>query len=164
MLFSVLSHAFTSDIESGRRKNVKLHYFNLTAFEMSFSRSFHLLDRRINNSICWSQCIPLNFGKRLTDYKASGVISQKTVLFISFIWIYVNFYRPITEHPGSVISTPVSSLIHAADPFLRSHQLCSYSRTSQEFMESEGSLPCSQEPSTGPYPQPDRSSPYHPII
>jgi hypothetical protein len=28
-------------------------------------------------------------------------------------------------------------------------------------MESEGSLLCSQEPSTGPYPEPDQSSPYH---
>jgi hypothetical protein len=28
-------------------------------------------------------------------------------------------------------------------------------------MEPESSLPYSQEPSTGPYPQPDQSSPYH---
>jgi hypothetical protein len=31
-------------------------------------------------------------------------------------------------------------------------------------MEPESSLPSSQEPSTGPYPQPDQSSLYHPIL
>jgi hypothetical protein len=31
-------------------------------------------------------------------------------------------------------------------------------------MELEGSLPCSQEPSTGPYPKPDQSNLYHPIL
>jgi hypothetical protein len=30
--------------------------------------------------------------------------------------------------------------------------------------EPEGSSPCSQEPSTGPYPEPVRSRPYHPIL
>jgi hypothetical protein len=35
---------------------------------------------------------------------------------------------------------------------------------SQDFMEPEGSLPCLQEPSTGPYPEPDQSNPYHPIL
>jgi hypothetical protein len=31
-------------------------------------------------------------------------------------------------------------------------------------MEPEGSLPCSQEPSTGPYPESDQSNPYYPIL
>jgi hypothetical protein len=40
-------------------------------------------------------------------------------------------------------------------------QLHSHSRLSQHFMEPEGSLPCSQGHSTGPYPEPDKSSPHH---
>jgi hypothetical protein len=55
-------------------------------------------------------------------------------------------------------------LTYGAEPFLRSCQFCSHSRTSQHFMEPEGSLPCSQEPSTGNYPEPDPSSPYHSIL
>jgi uncharacterized membrane protein YqaE (UPF0057 family) len=31
-------------------------------------------------------------------------------------------------------------------------------------METEVSSPCSQEPSTGPYPEPDRASPYHYLL
>jgi hypothetical protein len=62
------------------------------------------------------------------------------------------------------ISASISLTNYGVEPFLRSRQLCSYSSISQYFMESEGSLPCSQEPSTGPYPQTDQYSPYHPIL
>jgi hypothetical protein len=54
--------------------------------------------------------------------------------------------------------------LHGAESFLRSRQLCSYSRISQHFTEPDGSLPYAQEPSAGPYFEPDKSSPYHPIL
>jgi hypothetical protein len=41
--------------------------------------------------------------------------------------------------------------------------LKSHPSISQNFMEPEHSLPCSQEPATRHPPKPDRSSPYHPI-
>jgi hypothetical protein len=31
-------------------------------------------------------------------------------------------------------------------------------------MKPESSLPCSYEPAISPYPEPDESSPYHPIL
>jgi hypothetical protein len=46
-------------------------------------------------------------------------------------------------------------------PYLRGHQSLKHSRISQRFMELEGSLPCSHEPSTGPYSEPDQARSYH---
>jgi hypothetical protein len=55
-----------------------------------------------------------------------------------------------------VISVFVTYLLtYGAQPFLRSCQLCSNSGTSQHFKEPEGLSPCSQEPSIGPYSEPD---------
>jgi hypothetical protein len=38
------------------------------------------------------------------------------------------------------------------------------SNSSLPFMETECSLPCSQKPATGPYPEPDESSPHDLIL
>jgi hypothetical protein len=53
------------------------------------------------------------------------------------------------------------TLAHGAEPFFRRRQLCTYSWTSQHCMEPEGSIPCPQKPSTGPYSEPE--NPIHTI-
>jgi hypothetical protein len=83
--------------------------------------------------------------------------------WLSHTWTMITFVRG-SSFSMSLTHSLTHSLIHGAEPFLRICQLCSYSRTSQHFMEPEGPLPCSQEPSTSPYSGPDRSNPYHPIL
>jgi hypothetical protein len=54
--------------------------------------------------------------------------------------------------------------LHSTESLLRRKQLVSYLWNSQRLMEPEDSLPCSQEPATDPYPQPDETIPQsHPI-
>jgi hypothetical protein len=48
---------------------------------------------------------------------------------------------------------------HGAESLLRTYQSLSYSENFQHFMEPENSLPRSQKPATGPYPQPAESIP-----
>jgi hypothetical protein len=91
-----------------------------------------------------------------------------TLLFISVVWfqfIIISFIRIVLRSLKLFVIAMYFTylLTYGAESFLRSCQLCSHSGTSQNFKELEGSSPCSQEPSTGPYPEPNRSSPYHPI-
>jgi hypothetical protein len=76
----------------------------------------------------------------------------RTVACTSLTHAYRNLFPNMTS---ASIPEVTYLLTHGAEPFLRSRQLCSYSRTSQRFMEPAGSLTCSQEPSPGPYPEPD---------
>jgi hypothetical protein len=44
----------------------------------------------------------------------------------------------------------------------KSHSVCQ--QIPCLFMEPKGSLPCSQEPANGPYPDPDKSTPRLPAL
>jgi hypothetical protein len=72
----------------------------------------------------------------------------------------------IIQNGGVRLSTDGGTylLTYGTEPVLKNCKLCNHSRTSKHFMEHVGSLPYSQEPSTSPYPEPDLSSPYHPIL
>jgi hypothetical protein len=53
---------------------------------------------------------------------------------------------------------------YGAEPFLRNASCAATEEFFQHFMEPEGSLICSQEPSTGPYSEPDEYSTYQSIL
>ena len=46
--------------------------------------------------------------------------------------------------------------------FFRSHQVLGFSRNYPQFIDSEGSSPCSQQPTTYPYPESHQSDPSAP--
>jgi hypothetical protein len=76
-------------------------------------------------------------------------------------------FNDVTFHRSTVWGLTrccLTLLTHGAEAFLRSRQFCSSSRIFQHFIEPESLLPCSQEPSTGPYPESDQSNPYHVVL
>jgi hypothetical protein len=75
---------------------------------------------------------------------------------------YMSLQEQSTSRKNTI--TQRTNKLHGAEPFLRRRHFCSYLRTSQQFMKPDSSLRCSQEPSTGPYHEPNRSSPCHPIL
>jgi hypothetical protein len=62
--------------------------------------------------------------------------------------------------PLPLFSTP----LHGAESFFTSRQFSSYSIISQHFMVPEGREACTQQFSNNPYPEPDQSSHYEPIL
>jgi hypothetical protein len=105
-----------------------------------------------------SELQDLTFFYNLTRYIAMKNIRERRWsyckrFYIKIMKFFVEFSTDIALYYYEYYSSSYL-LTHGAENFLRSRQLCSHSRTSQQFMELESSLPCSQEPSTCPYPEP----------
>jgi hypothetical protein len=70
----------------------------------------------------------------------------------SYIWLHTLFYY----YSVSQLTNWSSVYLQKSPVTQKLKNLC--------FMEPERSLPCSQEHSIGPYPEPDLSCPYDPIL
>jgi hypothetical protein len=90
-----------------------------------------------------------------------SAIGIQTGYGLEDLWVEVlqdlHMHSPIHSH-GAASLTLYGAERHWRDPKVLGHSI-----VSQQFMEPEGSIPNSQELSTCPYPDPDQSSPHHPI-
>jgi hypothetical protein len=91
-------------------------------------------------SSCWEVCLPNSW--------ASSLI-------LLFCWLFS--FRNISAYFSN------DSWVLRQFQWI-TQQIRSYSRTSEHFMETKGSLPYSKGPSNCPYPEPDQSSTYHSIV
>jgi hypothetical protein len=87
----------------------------------------------------------------------SEIIAIPVGIKFSFLFFLIIMFGVFSRMSPS-LCTP--SFDDTVTNFLRSCQLCSYSRISKP----EGSLQRSQDPSTSPYAELDQSSPYHHIL
>jgi hypothetical protein len=120
-----------------------------------------LVGVRKRSSLCTTSTSNLGLPKR--PYHNCGELSGTRHPSSDMGWIQLRSWcYPCARrgaHWTSINYILTYLLTYGAEPFLRSHP-----RTSQHFMEPEGSIPYSQEPSTGPYPEPYQSNPHHPIL
>jgi hypothetical protein len=88
-----------------------------------------------------------------TDVKAKLTAFSQINSSLFYVTINYILFEPL-----------LTNQLHTAQSFLRSHQSLSCSTNSQLSMYLESSVPCSQDPATGPNPEPEASSPYDFIL
>jgi hypothetical protein len=86
-------------------------------------------------------CCFLSFDIRFPKYAGLSAVFQSILM-----------QNPITVFLRKILY--LTNIVHGAESFLRCNLSLIYSRISQHFVEPEGSLLCSQEPSTGSHPEP----------
>jgi hypothetical protein len=99
-----------------------------------FKRSFYMYTvfiKLINFKMYSFDCLEVRYMKHLNDKACSEILTSDLCLF----------YSLYSRCPSGSPALPYK-LTYRAEPFSRSRHLCSYSRTSQHFMEPEGSLLC----------------------
>jgi hypothetical protein len=82
--------------------------------------------------------------------RSSWMLWNETKLMLFFVWYFANIFAWLADWL-------TNWQLHKFEHFLGSCQLYGYSRTSQYLMKPEGSLQCSQEPSTSSHSVLDQS-------
>jgi hypothetical protein len=140
--------AFIAKVESYfplRHKNL-VHIFTLHFLKPNITISYARLD------------LPSSLFLRPNIFIRLSLSAMNAVMSI----FAINLIRQFHARHHQLFSGDLKK--YGTEFFFRSRQSLSCSRISRNVIEPEGSSRCSQEPSIGPYREPDEYSPHHHIL